>query len=278
MTIRMADAAESLALAGVDVEAYASYVDGNIGDQPNNVKVMAAFPGKQHLSIALSASHKADCFDIEPGAGMPSQAPDWVKWRQAAGVTRPVLYASVSTMRNAILPVLSQAGIRTASVRLWTAHYGAGEHICGPSTCGQLPVDADGTQWTDAYRGPNGVVDMSLLDDGFFGAKPADPGAWVFGPVRGLVARPGHTNVQLTWASPADPRPAAVDHYQVTIRRGGQDVETYPRDVAKGSGPEVHDFGGLQPGTAYAALVRARAVDGAHSGEWASVAFTTGKP
>lgn len=272
MTIRMADAAESLALAGLAVEAYASYVDGDIGDQPNHAKVTAAYPGKQHLSIALNANHKADCYDIEPGAGLPSLAPDWVKWRQAAGLVRPVVYANISTMTSAILPVLAQAGIGTASVRLWTAHYGLGEHICGPRTCGQLPIDADGTQWTDAYHGPSGVVDMSLLNDDFFGA----PAPAVFGPPRGLVAKPGHTNVQLTWASPGDRLPYAVHHYQVTIRYNGQDVATYPRDVPKGANPEVHDFGSLQPGTAYDAFSRAVPESGP-AGEWAKATFTTGR-
>jgi hypothetical protein len=84
----------------------------------------------------------------------------------ARGLQRPVVYASVSTMNENILPVLSQAGIARANVRLWSAHYEAGEHICGPSSCGLLSVDADGTQWSDNALGL--VLDQSLLADDFF--------------------------------------------------------------------------------------------------------------
>lgn len=177
MTIRMADAAESAALRGAVVPALASYVDGRIGDQPNHARVTAAYPGLHHLSIALFATDNADCLDVEPGAALPSQVPGWVARQRARGITRPCLYASVSTMKTAILPLLSSASVAVTSVRLWTAHYewkpgAAAEHICGPRTCGQLPVDADATQWTDAYRTPAGIVDMSLLADNFFGTAP----------------------------------------------------------------------------------------------------------
>lgn len=271
MTIRMADSAESAALAGLSVEAYAAYVDGGMGDQPNAAKVAAAHPGARHLSIALSASHDADCLDVEPHAASPADVVGWLTRQRGRGVTRPCLYASVSTMRDSILPVGRALGL---SVRLWTAHYGEGEHICGPHSCGELSIDADATQWTDAYRAPGGVVDMSLLADDFFGPPPAD---WVFRGPRYLSAKPGHTNVELTWYSPGQSEPGAVDHYQVTIRHLGEDVASYPRTVPKGGNPEVHDFGSLQPGTAYEAMVRAVAAGGRHAGAWAVVDFTTGR-
>ncbi len=69
-------------------------------------------------------------------------------------------------MNDSILPVLSQAGIARAQTRLWTAHYGLGEHICGPGSCGALSIDADGTQWTSSARGL--VLDQSLLLEDFF--------------------------------------------------------------------------------------------------------------
>lgn len=174
MTIRMPDAAESPALPA-GYAAYASYVDGGIGDQPNYARVTAAHPGADHLSIALSALHDAECLDVENGAASPSDVPAWVKRQQARGIARPVLYASVSTMASAILPILGQYRIPVRSTRLWSAHYGAGEHVCGPATCKWpgLGITMDGTQWTDAFHGPNGVVDMSLLADDFFGTTPA---------------------------------------------------------------------------------------------------------
>ena len=82
----------------------------------------------------------------------------------------PDTFASDADMQ-AVIDELLNGGIQRASVRLWSAHYGAGEHICGPDTCKQVSIPMDGTQWTDAAPGENGSqVDGSILVDGFFGA------------------------------------------------------------------------------------------------------------
>jgi hypothetical protein len=273
MTLAMPDSDESRALPP-GYPAYAGYADGGIGDQPNAARIAAAFPSAHHLSIALSASHDADCLDVEPRAASPADVVSWLTRQRKRGLVRPALYASVSTMRGSILPIGRALGL---SVRLWTAHYGQGEHICGPKTCGELTVDADGTQWTDAYRTPSGaVVDMSVLADDFFGT-PVPPTAWVFGAVRGLKAVPGHTSVLLSWSAPADPAPAPVAHYQVTIRKDGQDVKSYPRDVPRTGTAQVWQGGSLTPGTTYEVLVRAVTADvNGHASPWAAVTFTTG--
>ena len=150
--------------------AYAGYLDGGIGNQPNYAYIVSAFPRAQHLSIALFASNDADALDVEAGASSPSDIPGWYARQAARGIARPVIYASASTMNASILPVLSAAGIARARTRLWTAHYGAGEHICGPGSCGALSIDADGTQWTSSARGL--VLDQSLLRGTFFTAVP----------------------------------------------------------------------------------------------------------
>ncbi|MGH3281616.1 MAG: hypothetical protein ACRDNW_21105, partial [Trebonia sp.] len=150
--------------------AYAGYVDGHVGNQPNFAYIVRAFPKANHLSIALFASDNADALDVEPGAAAPSDVPGWHARQVARGVQRPVVYASVSTMNDEVLPVLSRAGITRAKARLWTAHYGLGEHICGPSSCGALGVNADGTQWTSSAMGR--VLDQSLLAGDFFTITP----------------------------------------------------------------------------------------------------------
>jgi hypothetical protein len=154
--------------------AYAGYVDGHVGNQPNYAYIVSAFPGARHLSIALFASDNADALDVEPGAAAPSDIPGWYARQVARGIERPVIYASASTMNDQVLPLLRQRGIARARIRLWSAHYGAGEHICGPGSCGSLSVNADGTQWTSSARGL--VLDQSLLVDSFFAspvsAKP----------------------------------------------------------------------------------------------------------
>jgi hypothetical protein len=146
--------------------AYAAYVDGDIGNQPNYAYIVTAFPQAQHLSIALYATDNADVLDVEAGAAAPSDIPGWYATQVQRGIARPVIYANASTMNAAVLPVLSQAGIARAETRLWTAHYGEGEHICGPDTCGALSINADGTQWTSDALGL--VLDQSLLLDNFF--------------------------------------------------------------------------------------------------------------
>jgi hypothetical protein len=146
--------------------AYAGYVDGSIGDQPNYAYIVSAFPKAQHLSIALFSSNNADALDVEPGASIPSDIPAWYNRQRARGIQRPCVYASASAMNDNILPVLSGANIARSAVRLWSAHYTGGAHICGPGTCGALSVNADGTQWTPTAGGL--VLDQSLLLENFF--------------------------------------------------------------------------------------------------------------
>jgi hypothetical protein len=157
--------------------AYAAYADGGVGNQPNFNFIVAAFPQARHLSIALFAANDADALDVESGAAEPADIPGWHARQVARGIARPVIYANVYTMSAEVLPVLSAAGIARAAVRLWTAHYGFGEHACGPGSCRELSIAADGTQWTSAAMGR--TLDQSLLADDFFGTAPA-PGvpAW----------------------------------------------------------------------------------------------------
>ena len=150
--------------------AYAGYVDGSLGDQPNYAYIVSAFPQAQHLSIALFSADNADALDVESGAATPGEVPAWYAAQRKRGIQRPCVYASASTMNDSILPVLSEAGITRSAVRLWTAHYGAGEHICGPGSCGALSENADGTQWTSSAGGL--VLDESLLAENFFTTDP----------------------------------------------------------------------------------------------------------
>jgi hypothetical protein len=152
-------------------QAYAAYVDGSLGDQPNYAYIVKAFPKARHLSIALFSSDNADALDVEPGGATPGEVPAWYERQVKRGIQRPCLYASVSTMNDEILPTLSEAGIPRGHVRLWTAHYDVGEHICGPDSCAWLSVNADGTQWTATALGL--VLDQSLLVESFFTTNPA---------------------------------------------------------------------------------------------------------
>jgi hypothetical protein len=153
--------------------AYAGYTTGLF---PTWEALKARFGGKAHLlSIAINAAEHAICLDVEQGDAQPWQAPGWVKTEHARNVARPVLYASVSKMAT-VAGYLRHAGIPLTAVRLWSAHYGAGEHICGPATCKLIAEPMDATQWRDDAPGVGGAkVDESVLAGDFFTAPPAPP-------------------------------------------------------------------------------------------------------
>jgi hypothetical protein len=264
-------------------EAVAGYIDGERGDQPNAASLAQQFPHAHHLSIALDPAHDADCLDIEDGAADPESAAAWFLRQKARGVARPCLYAAVSEMEALVWPAMVAAGIDRQAVRLWSAHIEAGQHICGPKSCGELSTDADGTQWSFSavIDGEPRNLDQSLLLPDFFGAPvpPKPPADWVFGEVRSLtVTGAGPHSLSLSWESPAVAMPLAVAWYEVTVRHGGQDIPAYPRVEPKSKNPQTWQGGGLKPGTEYTAMVRAvAATGGGHESPWVTVEFTTAK-
>ncbi len=143
-------------------EAVAGYVDGK---WPTYKGLVKSFPLAHHLSIAVFASDDADCLDIENGDATPDQAPAWVKRQHLRGVTRPVVYASLSAM-GGLLVHLQAAGVPRATVRVWTAHYTYQAHICDRNCGYGLGTTADATQWTDKAFGRN--LDESLCSPTFF--------------------------------------------------------------------------------------------------------------
>ena len=157
-------------------DAYAAYVDGALADQPNYGWIVAHFPAAHHVSIALSPAHDADFLDIENGAATVPSAAGWYARQRARGLARPGFYASAYTMEASLIPAYQRAGIGRGTLRLWSAHYGDGPHICGPSTCSLTPITMDGTQYTDAAFGRN--LDASLLAADFFGTAPSPVPAW----------------------------------------------------------------------------------------------------
>jgi hypothetical protein len=158
-------------------DAYLGYTDGA---WPTYAAVRARFPGKPVLGMAVFASGLAEGYDGEAGDVTQAQMPGCVKRSIAAGYARPVVYASVSAM-GGYLAAVSGAGIPRSGVRLLSAHYGAGKHVCGPASCGLVSVAMDGTQWTDTAPGAGGsLIDESTLAPGFFGGtvSATGPASW----------------------------------------------------------------------------------------------------
>ncbi len=122
-------------------------------------------PRARLVSIAVASRHDAEALDVEPGDATPADAPAWVRRQQARDIPRPIVYASASEM-VAVLAALAAAGIRREDVRVWTAHVGAGKHICGPASCGLINTKADATQWTWTALGRN--LDESVCRPSFW--------------------------------------------------------------------------------------------------------------
>lgn len=149
--------------------AVAGYVDGRFR---NVDQVRAKFPHAQILTIAVFAQDDAECLDVEPGDATRADIFRWFKRQQARGVHRPVIYSSVVNI-DAIVATMTANGFHRDSYRLWSAHYGQGKHICGPSTCKLTRVQCDGTQFTNHALARS--LDESVLLPGFFGAPPPAP-------------------------------------------------------------------------------------------------------
>lgn len=150
-------------------DAYLTYDDGN---WPTTHAVRLMFPKSEILNLTViggkATSTGCDC---ESGDLSPEGAARWTDYRLSAGAWRPVTYASISRMSE-VISELKKLDITPSEVRLLSAHYGRGQHICGPSTCKegkQLGIQMDGTQWTDKASGAlHSLIDASLLLPNFF--------------------------------------------------------------------------------------------------------------
>lgn len=116
------------------------------GSWPTYEPLRRAFPRAHTISIAVSASHHADCLDVEPGDASPSEAPGWIRADRAAGFAKPCLYSSLSPWDTDLFPILRAAGIPRSEYFAWDAHYDGFAHV---------DSGFDATQWTDTCLGRN---------------------------------------------------------------------------------------------------------------------------
>jgi hypothetical protein len=154
---------------------YLAYVDGERSKDADVVRSM--FAGARILTLTvLGGNAVADGCDCEPGDLGGASAVAWARQRVRAGAFRPVIYASASRIASEVLAEMKAQGVARWQVRLLSAHYGAGEHICGPGVARCGYPTADGTQWSDSFPGAGGAaIDMSLLADDFFGTPVSEP-------------------------------------------------------------------------------------------------------
>lgn len=152
-------------------DAYLGYADGEFA---NGAALARRFPVAHRVLLTVTgATLAADGYDCEPGNGNAADTRIWVQRKlQLMPLVRPVVYADLRTPNYSmgdVLAALARNGIRRSRVRLLSAHYGHGPHICGPDTCKETGISMDGTQWTDNYLTTVGKrVDMSMLRADFF--------------------------------------------------------------------------------------------------------------
>lgn len=157
-----------------EAHAIAGYVNGHFENWP---AVVAKYSksGKYLLSIDTQAnpSAGAQALDVERFDASITQAPGWFKVTQAAGKHYrdlrwfPKIYVSAGSA-SALIEAMTKAGIARDEYRLWSAHYGKGEHLCAPGTCGYPQADA--TQYTETDFGVS--LDASLCTEAFFDGPP----------------------------------------------------------------------------------------------------------
>lgn len=136
------------------LDMYASYVDNLRGY--SELVAARESSGAFLLSITIFGG-AAHCGDVEPQAMRPADLPSWL---DHVALLDPRLdpavswvYTSASQMGTANQYIGSRRVIR------WSAHYGFGAHVCGPTTCGW--PQADWTQWDDkGAQGQN--IDRSI--------------------------------------------------------------------------------------------------------------------
>jgi hypothetical protein len=131
-------------------DVYGSYVD-NYGGFPE-LLAWAQGSGAQCWSITIFGN-RAMFGDFQRGAMVNGDFPHWYDAVADRSLGIPGGYTSASNMAA----LISASGGRP--FWRWSAHYGHGPHICGPSTCGYPQVHW--TQWADV--GPSGQnCDQSL--------------------------------------------------------------------------------------------------------------------
>lgn len=162
--------------------AYLGYVDGEFNTAAD---LRGRFPAAELVLLTVNgsttAAHGARVKpgdDVEPGDLAAGSGVGWVMRALAADpASRPVIYASVQGVpgygMHDVVAELQAVNVPLNRVRLLSAHYGWGPHVCGPDSCRLISVPMDGTQWTSMFKGLNASdVDMSMLAADFFQTQP----------------------------------------------------------------------------------------------------------
>lgn len=135
----------------------AGYCDGYAAPAWN-ARGWSRFPGAKRIAV-FGQTNDGDVLDVERGDATPSEAPQWVRWRRAAGVAMPWVYCNRSN-RGLVESALSLAGIPSSQVALWVATLDG--TVAVPA--GPYPVAA--VQYLNSLHS-GGHYDLSIVNDLF---------------------------------------------------------------------------------------------------------------
>lgn len=164
------------------------YIDGRY---KNDAEIRTKFPQAALVTIAVSANDNAEVLDVEAMDATIAEVYAWLKRQLARGVYLPVIYISVSQVDRLMETMTANGFVHGKHFRIWSAHYGAGEHLCGPSTCKLTKTACDWTQFTN--RANNSSLDESDLGTvapSFTAPKPAPVPVKAAAPVTPTVTVP----------------------------------------------------------------------------------------
>ena len=139
--------------------AYAGYVDGK---WPNYSTIVAKFPNAYHVGYAATTNPAN--WKAQPN-GADIERYDWTVTQSPTAFNHGIRIFYLSPYTVAKLVTL----VPRTQIKIITAHYGYGTHICGPNTCNLSPIPADGTQWIDHTT----LWDESILLTNFFTNSPS---------------------------------------------------------------------------------------------------------
>jgi hypothetical protein len=215
----------NVALIPVNAKVVAYYVDGRYA---NGNEIRSKFPKAQLVSIATNPADDAEVLDVETGDATIADIYNWLKRQLARGVYRPGIYISGSRVDLMMLTMVAN-GFARDQYRIWSAHWGDGDHICGPGTCKVLqdpsgkPLETacDWTQFTN-------FADNSSLDESDLGTD--EP---VFTPPKAPEPKPPVVKQPDPIPTPPVPEPVTAAEAQAAAAEVTKDAETAESTLTK---------------------------------------------
>lgn len=193
-TVHVAYDDVTLNLIPPDARTVVAYVDGIYA---NYEQAKARFPHAEVIGITVTGQHGAHIrfCDCETRDLSVAQTIAWLQEDIAAGYDDHGPYGNVSTMVE-VLAQLDERHVPVERYVTWSAHYGIGEHICAPGTCGYpgLPRAVDGTQFTEWAQGKS--LDESAVTQRWLGTLAPPKPAPAKHELRGVAHFAGTVNLQ----------------------------------------------------------------------------------